>query len=194
MTAAAATLELCARLRHFARDRRGVAAIEFAILLPVMITLYIGGVEIGDGIAIQFKSTLAARTVANLAAEYNNSDNTIDTTTMSSILGAASAVMSPYPTSSLTVTVSEVTTDANGNATITWSCSLNGTAHTVGSSATLPAGVQTPSISVIWGEVSYPYQPQIGYVITGTINIYQSIYFYPRMSTSVSGPSSCPTS
>ena len=48
----------CSRaLRRFARDRGAVSAMEFAIILPVMLLLYIGGVELGDGLQIQFKVT-----------------------------------------------------------------------------------------------------------------------------------------
>ena len=53
----------------------------------------------------------------------------------------------------------------------------------VGHAADQPANAQR--LSLIWGEVTYPYTPSMGYVITGTINIYQSIYFYPRLSNSV---------
>jgi Flp pilus assembly protein TadG len=168
-------------LRRFAREPNGVAAVEFAVVLPFMLTLYIGGVELGDGMAVQFKTTLAARTVADLSSQYVNIDNT----TMSSILGAAATVVAPYSGTGMVVTVSEVTTDKNGNATITWSNSLNGTSRTVGSAVTLPTALQTPNISLLWGEVTYPYTPQMGYVITGTINIYQSVFFYPRLSGSV---------
>jgi hypothetical protein len=93
--------------------------------------------------------------------------------------------MAPYPVANMVVTVSEVTTNAQGQGTITWSASLNGTARTVGASVTLPSELQTSNISVIWGEATYPYTPQMGYVITGTVNLYQSTYFYPRLSNSV---------
>jgi Flp pilus assembly protein TadG len=191
-----ATAQLSAPLRtckRLIRDCAAVSAVEFALLLPLMLTLYIGGVEIGDGIAVQFRATLAARTVADLASRYT----TIDTPTMSSILNSASTVIAPYSATGMGMTVSEVTTDANGNATITWSCALGATAHTFGGGATLPSNVNAKNISIIWGEVKYPFNPQLGYVLTGNINIYQQMYFYPRLATSVTGPSSsgsCPTS
>jgi Flp pilus assembly protein TadG len=181
MTIGSIALRLRAFLRRFADDREAVAAIEFALVLPFMLALYIGGVELGDGLAVQFKSTLAARTVADLASQYVSIDNA----TMSNILGAASSVVTPYSASGMVVAVSEVTTDSKGNGTITWSDALNGTAHKVGSSVTLPPNLRTPNISLIWGEVTYPYTPSMGYVITGTISIYESVYFYPRLSNSV---------
>jgi Flp pilus assembly protein TadG len=168
-------------LRRFARNREGVSAVEFALVLPVMLSLYIGGVEVGDGMAINFKATLAARTVTDLASQYVSIDNA----TMSSILGAASTVLTPYSTSNIVVTVSEITTNAHGAGTVTWSDSLNGTARVVGSSITLPTKLQTANITILFGEVTYPYTPAMGYVLTGTINIYESVYFYPRMSTTI---------
>jgi Flp pilus assembly protein TadG len=182
--------QACLRM---ARDCTALSAVEFALLLPLMLTFYLGGVEIGDGIAIQFRATLAARTVADLSSRYT----TIDTATMSSILNAASTVIAPFSASGMGVTVSEVTTDNQGRATITWSCALHATAHTFGSSVTLPSNVNANNISILWGEVKYPYTPTLGYVITGTINITQQMYFYPRLASSVTGPStsgSCPTS
>lgn len=110
---------------------------------------------------------------------------------MSGILAASSTIVAPYPAANMAMTVSEVTTNGSGQGTITWSCSLNGTAHAVGSSVTLPASLQTANISVIWGEVTYPYTPQLGYVISGTINLYESTYFYPRLVNSVALPQGC---
>ncbi len=173
--------ELPRCLRRFVRDRAGVSALEFSIVLPFMLLLYIGGNELGNGLAVQYRVTLAARTVADLASQYVSIDNP----TMSSILGASSAVLAPYSSANMVVTVSEVTTNASGQGSITWSDSLNGTPRTVGAAVTLPTALQTPNISLIWGEVSYPYTPSTAYVITGTINIYQSAYFYPRLSSSV---------
>ena len=60
------------------RDQRGVSAVEFAMLLPLMVTLYLGAVEISQGVAIHRKVTLTARTVADLASQVtsiNNADN-----------------------------------------------------------------------------------------------------------------------
>jgi hypothetical protein len=85
----------------------------------------------------------------------------------------------------MVATISEITTNSSGQGTLAWSDSLNGTAHTVGQSVTLPTAPQIVNASLIWSEVTCPYQPTFGYALTGAINIYQSSYFYPRLSTSV---------
>ncbi len=189
MTLAATIAEFRSYLRSFARDRDAVSAVEFAIVLPFMLTIYIGSVELGDGLAINFKVTETARTVTDLTSQYVS----IDPATMSSILGASSTVIAPYSSANMVVTVSQVQVAANATTgTINWSCSLNGTARTVNSSVTLPTNLQKPAstIYLIRGEVTYPYTPAVGYVITGTINMYQSTYFYPRLSNTVTPPSS----
>lgn len=174
-------------LRRFAHDRDGGSAVEFAIVLPFMLTLYLGGIELDEGLQIQFKVTEAARTVADLTSQYP----TLDASTMASILSASSVVLTPYPAANMVVTISQVQVPANEpTGTVSgWSCSLNGTPRAVGSSIALPANLQNPTdtIYLIFGEVTYPYTPSFGYAVTGTINMYQTAWFYPRMVSSISG-------
>lgn len=168
-------------LQEFATDKRGVSAVEFAMLLPLMLTLYLGGVEVSQGISIDRKVTLTARTVADLVAQVAN----IDTAGVNAALGAASAVMAPYPESGASVTVSVVDIDDKGNAKVKWSSAKNGTARAIGSSVNLPAALKVPSTSLVWGEASYDYTPSIGYVITGKMNLTDQIFMRPRLSETV---------
>ena len=69
-------------LRSFGRDRRGASAIEFALIAPLMLGLYIGCVEISDGVAADRKVTLTAGALANLTAQVT----TISTVDMDNIL------------------------------------------------------------------------------------------------------------
>src|SRR5687767_11369341 len=74
------------------RDQRGVSAVEFAMILPLMVTLYLGAVEVSQGVAINRKVTLTARTVADLASQASS----IATGDMTNLLNASAAVISPY--------------------------------------------------------------------------------------------------
>src|ERR1051325_11821548 len=76
-------------LRRFQDDKRGVSAVEFAMLLPLMVTLYIGGVEVSSAIAVDRKVTLVARTVGDLVAQSTS----VNATDMTNILNAASSVV-----------------------------------------------------------------------------------------------------
>jgi Flp pilus assembly protein TadG len=142
---------LLSRLRDFAHGEGGMAAVEFAVILPFMLVAYLGGVEIGDGVAINRKVAITTRAVADLASRYT----TIHNADSATILGAASTIIAPYAPGPLAVTVSQVTVDNHGNATISWSDTLNGTAHTVGTPVTLPGTLNTPNSYYIWGQVTY---------------------------------------
>ncbi len=176
--------------RKFAGDRRGIAAIEFALLLPIMLVLFVGVTEVGQAISINRKVTITVRTVTDLVTQYA----ALSTTDMTTLLSASAQVMAPYPSGNLTVTVSEVSTDSNSNATITWSASLNGTAYTTGQKVTLPSGLSQPNISLIWGQVQYKYTPVLGDKIIGTTPLSDQIYMNPRLCTAIAYGSSVTTS
>ena len=168
-------------LRRFLRDKRGVSAVEFAMLLPLMITLYIGGVEVSSAIAVDRKVTLVARTLGDLVAQSTS----VNSTDMTNILNAASSVVQPYSSSLIQVTVSRVDVDANKVAKVVWSKTKNGTARAPNSVVTLDDALKTANTSLIWAESQYGYTPTMGYVITGTLQLKDQIYMRPRLSDAV---------
>jgi Flp pilus assembly protein TadG len=175
------------RVRKLWADVRAVAATEFAIVLPFMLVLWVGGVELGNGLAISVKVSETAHTVADLVSR----NACVTNSTLSTMLGASSATIAPYASGNATITVSEVSTDASGNATVTWSNSLNGIPRPVNQPMTLPAALGTPSpanVSLILGEVTYRYTPNLGYTITGTVPIVDSYYLFPRVTSAVQNP------
>jgi Flp pilus assembly protein TadG len=181
MKAVISLFRLPHHLVRLAQERRGVAAVEFAMLLPLMVTLYLGSVEISQGVGINRKVTLTTRTVADLASQVSSINNA----DMTNILNASSAVVAPYDVSKLKVVVSAVTIDNAGVATVAWSDTLNGTKRTVGSTVTLPTALNVANSTLIWGEVTYDYKPTIGYVISGTLTLSDKIYMRPRLSNTV---------
>jgi Flp pilus assembly protein TadG len=168
--------------RSFARDPRGVSAVEFAVLLPLMVTLYLGTVEISQGVSIDRKVTLTTRTVADLVTQSSS----ISDSAMTNILNASSKILDPYPTGTLKVTVSAVSIAADKKATIAWSDTKGGTARPVGQAVTLPNdALAVPNTTLIWSEVEYLYTPTIGYVVKSAITLSDQIYMRPRLSDTV---------
>jgi Flp pilus assembly protein TadG len=168
-------------LTRFSKEQRGLAAIEFAMLLPMMITLYVGSVELSTGTAIHRKVTIAAHTIADLSSQFT----TITDSDMTNILNAATDIIYPYPSANLQAVVSELSINAQGQATVVWSDTLNGTARTVGSTVTIPANLAVPNTYLLLGETAYKYSPSYGYVVTGTLALSDQIYMQPRQSSSV---------
>ncbi|NVO14190.1 MAG: pilus assembly protein [Rhodoplanes sp.] len=175
--------------RRFGGDDGGVSAVEFALLLPVMLTLYLGGVEVTQAVSIDRKVTLVSHTVADLVAQAT----TVSTTDLTNILSAATAVLAPYSSANLKVTVSSVVVDKSKKATIDWSSTQGGTARTKGtdvsslipSALLAPCATATTACTLIWGEAAYSYKPTIGYVITGTLPLSDQIFMKPRMTNQV---------
>ena len=163
-------------LGRFAKDRRGVSAVEFALLAPLMITLYVGCAEISDGVSADRKVSLTAAALANLAAQVT----TISSTDMTNILDASSAIITPYSTSQLSITLTCIAIDASSKATVKWSVTRNGTARS--GTVTIPAALAVPSSQLLLGEASYQYKPTVGYTVTGTLNLSDKMYMAPRIS------------
>ena len=180
-----------APLRRFAADQRGVSAVEFAILLPLMLTLYLGGVEVSQAVSADRKTTLVAHTVGDLTAQALN----VTTADMTNVLNASSAVAYPFAAANLTVTVSSVCINSTGTvATIAWSKTLRGTVRSGTVTSLIPSALMVASTSLVWGEAKYAYRPTIGWTITGTLNLGDKFFLRPRLSNSVTldSASGCP--
>jgi Flp pilus assembly protein TadG len=171
-----------AQLRRFATDQDGVSAVEFAILLPLMLTMYLGGVEVSQAVSADRKTTLVAHTVGDLTAQATN----VTTDDMTNVLSAATAVAYPFPSSNLKVTVTSVCIDSTGTqATVAWSKTLNGSVRTGTVTSLIPSALMIAGTSLIWGEASYAYKPTIGWTITGTLTMSDKFFLRPRQSSSV---------
>jgi Flp pilus assembly protein TadG len=175
------------RGRGFAADQRGISSVEFALLLPLMLTMFFGSVEVTDAISADRQITLVASTVADITSQYSS----VAASDVSNIMAAATSVLAPFPVSSAKVTLSSVLIDANGNATVDWSTTLNGSQRSGTVTNAIPAALRIANTSVIWGEASYAYKPVIGYVLTGTLNMSSQIFMRPRLSNCVHYTGTC---
>ena len=152
----------------------GIAAVEFAMVLPLMVLMYLGMVEVTTGKNIERKLVYLARSLADLTGRGSN----IDTTEMNNIFGAAAAVMAPYNADSLKMTVTCVAVRPVGTGgavegRVAWSQARRATARPTNQVVPVPEGFQTPNSSYVLAEVQYPYEPAFGYALTGVITMKQ---------------------
>lgn len=199
--------------RHFAaasflRDCRGIAAVEFAVIVPVMLVFLFATVEFGVGLAVDRKVSLVARTIANLTSQGTNAS----TTDLTNYIGAGSLIMSPYlPAAGYpapNMTISELYIDpTTGIARVEWS--WGSSPRTLFSPyAALPQSMIAtdptthailPNQYIIVSEVNTLYTPTLGFfgVMSGAISLSDVAYALPRQSTCVIGPAAtsttCPT-
>ena len=164
------------KISKIARDQRGVSAVEFALLAPMMIGLYLGCVEISQGVSADRKVSLVSAALANLSAQVS----TISTTDMTNILDASSAIISPYSASLLKMTVTCLKIDANKNVTVKWSVTRGGTANS--GTMSIPSALAVANTQLLFAQASYAYTPTVGYTISGTLTLSDQMYMSPRIT------------
>jgi Flp pilus assembly protein TadG len=173
-----------ARMMRFVRDRRGVSAVEFALVAPLMIALYFGCVEISDGVAVDRKVSLTSATLANLVAQSTS----LTTTDMNNILDASTAIIQPYSSSNLKMSVYCLSIDANKNVTTKWTATRNGG---TGMAVSVPTDLKVASTQLVLAQVSYAYKPIVGYTITGTLTLSDQMFMMPRITAPTYGSTAC---
>jgi Flp pilus assembly protein TadG len=177
--------------RRFAAADRGVAAIEFAIILPVLLIMLLATFDAGRAIAIYMKVRSATYTLAAITNQYSMSAP-IQSADMQAITGATAAVLAPYPSAPAAVTITQVKQTNSSQATVSWSYSLNGTAYAAGTPwARIPGGLSTNNACnsypcyLIFAEVKYAFTPSFENFAIGTLTFSDNLYATPRRSTSI---------
>jgi Flp pilus assembly protein TadG len=178
-------------IRRFRSDRSGAAAVEFVLIVPILIGMYFMLNETANGMRAARKTTMVARVMADLAtrkADLTDADR-------SNIFAAAQPIISPFGSAPQGYRLTSIRFDANGNGYVHWS-EVSGTgigsAYAVCTAAqgaggiTVPAGLKVANTSVVLAEALMKYKPVIGWNITGEINLKDQLYMRPRTSDYVS--------
>lgn len=163
--------------RRFCRNRDGVALVEFAMLLPVMLVAYVGMVETVQLVMVNRKVTQLTSALSDLTARVQS----VSASDIDNIFNAAQTILMPYDTSNATMMIASVVIDSGNVARICWSNQRNGTALARGTTITVPDSVKIANTSVIMARASYKYTPALGYVLTGTFTLGDNpIFSRPR--------------
>jgi Flp pilus assembly protein TadG len=168
-------------LHRFIHDYKGLAAVEFALILPLMIAFYFGGVEMTNMLVANRRVTAVAYTAADLTAQsasLNDSD-------IADIFAASATILQPFSTTPLQVRISSVVANASNVAEVAWSDGFQTAPLAVGSTVTLPTGLTTPGSSVVFVETTYDYASPIGETVTGTISFSETAYLKPRRAVQI---------
>ncbi len=168
---------------RFWQNRKGLAALEFAMIVPLMIAMYMGAVELGQALTVDRKLTSLASASADLVAQSKQvSQSDID-----DIFEITDTILSPYDTASLKIIISSVVSDQNNVKTVDWSVSnQTGQAYSPGATIPgLPANITEPNSSIIVTEVEYNYSSPVNYYFTGSITLSDMFFTRPRQSLQV---------
>ncbi len=147
---------MAARFRRFVADRRGVGAVEFALLAPLLLSLYITSFEITIGFSISKRVTHSAGTIADLVARETSDFKKTFLQTMPDV---ADSLFVPYKVNDPVIRVSGVTVDAGGNPKILWSWDNSDAApYAPGSPVNIPPDLSIPGSFLIRAEVAVKHE------------------------------------
>lgn len=178
---------LLSRLR---RDRRGVSAIEFALIAPILILVYFGMAELSEAMMAQRRVSHATSALGDLTAQHDNQQMPMHDADVANVFAAATDILSPFPTAPLNLRLTSVVVQSDGSTKVDWSA-VQGTAlpqYAQGTVINLPSGLvttTTPGDSVIMAESSYHYTSPVGYVLPGGLNFGETFYLKPRKTPNV---------
>lgn len=163
-------------LRHAARsivrDRRGVAAVEFAYIAPVLLIMLMGTFELARGVSIDRR----LNSVSAMASEIIAREDSITPADLDKVAAAMKHVMEPYDDDSLIIRLIGVRANSNdaNNTKVEWSYefSSNGSSvpYTQCQAYTLDPGLVSKGGSVIVAEVGYTYAPVFGGFVYGGLD------------------------
>ncbi len=163
------------------RARDGLAAVEFALLAPVMVLMFFGTVELSAAVDCNTRVTNVASTAADLVAQ----ETTVSSADMANVFAALNAIIYPYSAAGAKIVISSLVDDGHGGATVAWSDAQNTTPLAVGSAVTVPTGLITSGGSVIYAQVTYSYSSPSMVYLTGPLTMSNSFYARPRRSATV---------
>jgi Flp pilus assembly protein TadG len=176
-------------MKRLARDTSGLAAVEFALIVPLMLVMFFGTIEISNGVAADRKVSIMTQSLSDLTSRYTS----VNDTDISNFRAIAVAMLTPYSATGLKATITEAYIDpSSGVARAQWS--KGDAVRKAGSTVPVPAaligkdsdGKIIANQYLIFSEVSYLYVPTVGYVMgKAGVTLTDQTYTRPRQSTCV---------
>ena len=176
-----------ASLKTFWRDTRGVSAIEFALVAPVMILMYFGFAETTQAMMAQRRLSNITAQIGDLVAQSPQTGPN----KMTDIFNIGNLIMAPYPTAGLKMCVYSVVSDAAGKNTVAWvkpnpaGVGMAGCPAQGATVADISTGVLAANQSIIVSRATYDYSSPTKLVMPTTMTFKRNYYLRPRRSDTV---------
>jgi Flp pilus assembly protein TadG len=180
-------------VRRCSASQEGVAAIEFALIVPILTFMFIGAVELSQAITVDRRITQVSSSTADLVAR---AEKQISQSEITDIMRVGGYIMKPYTEAPLQIVIRNVTSSPSDAAVAkqSWSCTYSGTGQTQtcacsNTSYTLPGSLVGANDSVVISEVTYAYKPLVfdyfmkkstGGSGSGTYTLSETSYLKPR--------------
>ncbi len=171
-------MSLIRKLRRFPAAKKGLAALEFAIIAPMMIFLMFGSVDLIDALGASKRSQNVASSLADVIAR----DTEVSNSEINGLWSAVDVLMFPDSASGMKMRITSVSIVNASTARVVWSEGHGGMSPlTVNSNVTLPAQMMTPGSSVIMAETDYSYTAPLSFLYTGLVHMNHTAYRRSRL-------------
>jgi Flp pilus assembly protein TadG len=194
-----ATARLRAVLSRFIGERKGVAAVEFAFIAPVLLSLYFVTMEVSQAIEINKKVGRVGSMVADLVTQQQQETTP---TEVDAILRIGESILQPYnrSTATITITAIQITDEAAPKVLVAWSRRLHngttGAAVAKGTTTTVPEKLKVRDTFLVRVENNLAYRPVITWTVDQKqvlglaaafdgISMKEAYYLRPRMSSRI---------
>lgn len=169
--------------RAFARARDGLAAIEFAMLAPIMLLIYFGLTEFTQAYMANRRANHMASIVADLIAQ----GETTNTAELQRAFDMGPLVLKPFKADDLSIRVTSVTWMNGKGAVVDWSRSSNNGLNNFKKNdvITVPEKLISNGESLIIGESRYVYEVEIARVIAQPLTFQRRYYLKPRSTDKI---------
>ncbi len=162
-------------------NEKGVSAVEFALIAPVMVLIYFGCIELSLLMRADRRVTSTASSLGDLTARLV----TVTDADMQDLFNAATVLMEPYPAGSTRMRITSVVDNGDGQTRVNWSDGFNMTPYAPNTAITIPAGIVVSPGSVIVAEVEFDYVSSVGMVLDASRTVKDTFYLRPRRVSSI---------
>lgn len=165
------------------QDRHGVGAVEFALILPFMITACLGSVQCFLLARAKMLTIAAARNFADLVSQQSS----VSSSTISDFCYAGRLSMQPLPSTTLSMSVASVSySSTTSSAAIVWTDTTCGSVSTISTAATLAKSVVTASgDSTIVVCATYTLTLPLSFPLGSSFSLTGTALARPRSGTAV---------
>lgn len=165
-------------LRRGAANQDGAAAIEFALILPVLFILHMGAAEALEAYEAQRNVAHIASAMADIVAQSRS----VSSADLDDVMTASTTMIFPFPNVNVQQRVSSLSANASGTVSTDWTVKK---AYTGTDTPSVPSGYLGANESVIVTDVIYDYKPTFGMFVPKTIRFTRHAYMRPRLSQKV---------
>lgn len=134
-------------------DERGVSAIEFVLIFPILVGMLAGTVDIGQALTVSRKMNQVVSTLGDMTSQQT----AWTATDIDAIIAGTATIIEPFSKSDLKIDLTILDVDGSLNAKVNWARGYNKTAlaKNAASPVTIPTNIAQNGVQLIAVKATY---------------------------------------